>query len=79
MPITIERQVQEWFSADTPHGRYTDALYYPEDAVPEQAVIDAAIQARIDAWVYTIEHPPVIEEPEPEWAVLCEDGESVEA
>jgi hypothetical protein len=79
MPITSEQCVQVRFSADTPHGRYTDALYYPEGAVPEQAVIDAAIQARIDAWVYTIEHPPVIEEPEPEWDVLCEDGESVAA
>jgi hypothetical protein len=77
--ISVVEQVQYRFSADTPYGRYTDALYYPPDAVPEQSVIDAAIQARVDAWVYAIEHPPVVEEPEPEWTVVCEDGEIVDA
>ena len=79
MDYTAIRQLQIRFSANTPYGRHTDALYYPVDAVPEQAVIDAATQARVDAWVYTIEHPEPIEEPEPEWVVTCEDGEIVEA
>lgn len=77
--ISITERWQFLFGVDLPQGRYTDALYYPPDAVPEQSVIDAAIQERVDAWVYAIEHPPVVEDPEPEWTVVCEDGEIVDA
>jgi len=79
MEYTATQQVQIRFSVPTAYGRYTDALYYPPDAVPEQSVIDAAIAQRVADWVYTVEHPEPIEEPEPEWTVTCEDGEVVDA
>ncbi len=55
-----ELQVQVRFTVETPQGNYTDALYYPLSAWPvKQVDIDAAKQARSDAWVAIVTAPPV--------------------
>lgn len=42
---------------------YTDALYYPLDAIPDQTTIDAHIAARVASWIDAIENAPPSEEP----------------
>jgi len=47
----------------TPHGDFSDALYYELDKVPDDKDIEKDAQSRIDGWIYTIENPPVIPPP----------------
>lgn len=68
MPETV--RVQVLFTEETPHGTYTDALYYtPEefDALKD-ADKDAAKQARVAAYVDKIVNaPPPKEYSKDEW------------
>lgn len=76
MDITTRRKVQVDIEALTPQGLFRDALYFEEDAVPADNVIEAMAQERADAWLAIINTPPVEEPPaEPENEVTCEDGE----
>jgi hypothetical protein len=52
-------RVQVIFTEDTKYGKFTDALYYP---IEEYSILGAktltdAKQARVDNWIYIIEHP----------------------
>ena len=58
-------KIQVNIREQTRHGRFHDALYYTPEAWAKltQAQLDADKQARVDAWIYRIEHPPVPVEP----------------
>ena len=53
------------FEFDTPHGKYRDALYLPEDHTHTEAEIRAMKQERVDNWIAFVTAPPV-EDPAPE-------------
>lgn len=46
------------FCVDTPHGKFCDALYFEDDAVPDDATIEAMKQERVDNWIVAITAPP---------------------
>jgi hypothetical protein len=39
------------FEFDTPYGKFCDALYFEDDAVPDEATIEALKQERVDNWL----------------------------
>jgi hypothetical protein len=45
------------FSAETEHGVFSDALYFEDDAVPDEATIEAMKQQRVDNWVIAVTTP----------------------
>ena len=53
--------IQVKFTEQTQYGSYTDAIYYPLDVYNSMSAeqIQADKQARIDGFIYTIEHPVV--------------------
>lgn len=51
------------FEFDTPHGKYRDALYFEDSAVPDAATIEAMKTERVNNWINAVENPPA---PEPE-------------
>jgi hypothetical protein len=51
------------FELDTAYGKYRDALYLPDDHSFTQEQISEMQTERVNAWIYSIENPPV---PEPE-------------
>jgi hypothetical protein len=54
------------FEAETQYGTYRDALYFPEDQpLPPQEVIEEMKLERVTSWVYNIENPIILPEPEP--------------
>jgi len=69
-------QTQVRFSIDTQYGNYTDALYYEPSVYStlQQSDIDAAIQSRVDAWVYNIQNPPPPPVYVPQYTITNEDG-----
>lgn len=46
------------FEFETPHGKFADALYFEDDAVPDEAIIEAVKQQRVDNWIAVITAPP---------------------
>ncbi len=51
------------FEIDTSHGKYRDALHLPDDHSFTEEQITQMQTERVNAWIYTIENPPV---PQPE-------------
>jgi hypothetical protein len=49
------------FQFDTPHGKFSDALYFEDDAVPDEATIEAMKQQRVDNWIAIVTAPPAPE------------------
>jgi hypothetical protein len=47
------------FEEDTPHGKYTDALYFTIDEynIITQSEIATMKQERVDNWIYDVTHP----------------------
>lgn len=46
------------FSVDTPYGKFCDALYFDDNAVPDDATIEAMKQERVNNWIAVITAPP---------------------
>jgi hypothetical protein len=46
------------FEFETAHGKFCDALYFEDDAVPDEATIEALKQERVDNWIAVITAPP---------------------
>ena len=46
------------FESETPHGKFCDALYFEDDAVPDDATIEAIKQQRLDNWIAAVTAPP---------------------
>lgn len=47
------------FQFESKYGLFADALYFEDDAVPDEATIESLKQERFNAWLYNIENPPV--------------------
>ena len=45
------------FEFETPHGKFCDALYFEEGAVPDDATIEAMKQGRVDNWIAVVTAP----------------------
>ena len=45
------------FEFETPHGKFCDALYFEDDAVPDDATIEAMKQQRVDNWIAAVTAP----------------------
>jgi len=63
--MKLTKQIQVILEKETTNGLFRDALYYPEDKVPDEKQITADAQSRIDNWVEMIKNPPVVEIVEP--------------
>jgi hypothetical protein len=50
------------FEIQTNYGMYRDALYFPDDQVPNDSEIEAMKQARVANWIDFILNPPPINE-----------------
>jgi hypothetical protein len=50
------------FEFSSQYGKFSDALYFDDNAVPDEATIEALKQERFQNWLNAIENPPV-EEP----------------
>lgn len=50
------------FEFQTPHGLFKDALYFPDDQVPDDATLEQMKQARLQLWLERVTTPPI--EPE---------------
>jgi len=46
------------FEVETAHGKFCDALYFEDDAVPDEATIEAMKQERVDNWIAVVTAPP---------------------
>jgi hypothetical protein len=46
------------FCVDTAHGKFCDALYFEDDAVPDEATIEALKQERVNNWIAVVTAPP---------------------
>ena len=46
------------FSFETPHGKFADALYLPEDHGLSDAEIQAMKEQRRDNWIAIVTAPP---------------------
>jgi hypothetical protein len=42
------------FSFDTEHGKFSDALWFPDGETPSDAEIEAMKQQRLSAWIAVI-------------------------
>jgi hypothetical protein len=49
------------FEFETPHGKFCDALYFEDDAIPDEAAIEAMKQERLDNWIAVITAPPPVQ------------------
>lgn len=63
------------FEFDTQYGVFRDALYFPDDQVPDDATIEAMKIARRDSWVSFIENPPPNPNPIPDEEIVEETPE----
>jgi hypothetical protein len=45
------------FESETQYGKFCDALYFEDDAVPDEATIEALKQERVDNWIAVITAP----------------------
>lgn len=46
------------FCVDTQYGKFCDALYFEDDSVPDDAIIEVLKQERVDNWIAIITAPP---------------------
>jgi len=46
------------FEFQTKYGKFCDALHFADDAVPDEAAIEAMKQERVDNWIAIITAPP---------------------
>lgn len=46
------------FEFQTQYGKFADALWFPDDQVPDDATIEAMKQQRLDNWIDSILNPP---------------------
>lgn len=46
------------FEFETQWGKFCDALYFEDDAVPDEATIAAMKQERLDNWIAAVTAPP---------------------
>jgi hypothetical protein len=46
------------FEFETAHGKFADALYFEDDAVLDEATIEAMKQERVDNWIAIVTAPP---------------------
>jgi hypothetical protein len=46
------------FEVQTAHGKFCDALYFGDDAVPDETTIETMKQQRVDNWVALVTAPP---------------------
>jgi hypothetical protein len=46
------------FEVETAHGKFCDALYFEDDAVPDEATTEAMKQERVDNWIAFVTAPP---------------------
>ena len=46
------------FEFETQYGKFCDALYFEDDAVPDEATIEALKQQRVDNWIAFVTAPP---------------------
>jgi hypothetical protein len=46
------------FEFETQYGKFADALYFEDDAIPDEATIEAMKQERVDNWIAIVTAPP---------------------
>jgi hypothetical protein len=46
------------FEVETAHGKFCDALYFEDNAVPDEATIEALKQERVNNWIAVVTAPP---------------------
>ena len=46
------------FEFGTQYGKFADALYFEDDAVPDDATIEAMKQDRVNNWIAIVTAPP---------------------
>ncbi len=49
------------FEFDTPYGKFGDALYFADEAVPSDSEVEALKQERLNNWLVVVT-PPLVEE-----------------
>lgn len=54
------------FSFTTRYGTFADALWFPDDQVPDEATIEAMKQQRLDNWITCITTPQDLIDPSSE-------------
>jgi len=71
--LSYKIDVRVSIKQDTKHGQYNDSLYFPypekelQDFISKNsAAIESQGQARIDNWIYSLEHPATYIEPSKE-------------
>ena len=47
------------FEFETQYGKFCDALYFEDDAIPSDVEIEAMKQQRLDNWIAVVTAPPV--------------------
>lgn len=72
------------FEFETQYGKFADALYFEDDAIPSEVEIDLLKQERLDGWIAIVTAPPVPSAPKPKYQrdesgnlVLDENGDPV--
>jgi len=60
------------FQFETQYGKFSDALYLPDDHAFTEAEIEAMKQERLNAWINFIENPPPNSNPIPEEEIIEE-------
>lgn len=45
------------FSFETKHGTFADALHFDDNAVPDDATIEAMKQERVNNWIWHLDNP----------------------
>jgi hypothetical protein len=46
------------FEFETQYGKFCDALYFEDDAAPDEATIEALKQGRVNNWIAIVTAPP---------------------
>lgn len=54
------------FEFQTQYGKFADALWFPDDQMPDDATIESMKQERLNNWIAVITAPPPDEPPAPE-------------
>lgn len=48
------------FEFETQYGKFCDALYFADDAIPDDVTIEAMKQERLDNWIVAVTAPPPV-------------------
>lgn len=54
------------FEFQTQYGKFADALWFPDDQMPDDATIESMKQERLNNWIAAVTAPPPDEPPAPE-------------